>query len=137
VKQDRRRQQQRGEAEHHGARDVVVQGLVDVERDASDQREVHTHDRQADLRDERRTAADVDAADAPEVAPHAVGVQGHSDPRDDQRAVEEAPRRVAVRAELAEVELPPQRLGRREDRQQDAADEDHEGCCAEVHRRQS
>lgn len=116
----RRKNQQRRERQRHAGRCAVVQELLLVHGDESDHRHV-----EADARDEDRV--DARGAHAPQ-AIEASGVdQDAADPereRDDQcpgrdeRAVEHVPREDVERSELAEVQLPPVRVGGGQDGRQ-------------------
>jgi hypothetical protein len=132
-----RGEQQPGEAEHHARGDVVVQRLVDVERHASHEGEVHADRGEEHLRDDARATARRHAAEATQVEPHAVRVHRDDRSREHQPAVEQRARHVAERAELAEVQVPPQVVGRGRDRQQDAPAERDARRDGEAHRGES
>lgn len=111
--------------------------LVDVEGNAADEPEAHTDDAQAELRGGGRAAAHVDALNAPKVSAHAASEEGHDHTGEHEGAVEERTRGVMERAQAAEVQLPPQRVARGEDRGEDAAAQHHEGDRRELSRRRA
>ncbi len=73
------------------------------------------------------------SSEATEITPHARGVDDDERTADLERGVEECRREVVEGAELAEVELPPRRIARGEDRREDAADQHDEHEPGEVH----
>jgi hypothetical protein len=134
VQQHRRGEEERGEAQHHAGGDVVVQRLVDVEGHAADEGEVDPDRAEEELREPGGTAPRTGAAVTAQVAADAVGVDDDEESGDDQRAVEQRTRRVAERAQPAEVQVPPQRVGRRHDGGEDASAENDEHCHREMER---
>ena len=135
VQQDRRRDQQGREAQHHHARDLVVQVLVRVQGNASDEGEVHADHGEAELRHGRRSPPARASSQSAQIAPHPDGVDDDEDAADLERGVEERARDVAERPELAEVQLPPQRVGGGEDRGEDPPDEDDQDERRQLHGR--
>jgi len=136
VQQDRRGDEQRSEAEHHHPGDLVVQVFVGVEGDAADEGQVHADDGEAEPGDRGGTPTARPSAQATQVAAHAHGVDGHEHAPDLERRVEQGPRDIVEGPELAEVQLPPERVGRGDDRRQNPAHEHDQDQGGQVHRRQ-
>jgi hypothetical protein len=108
-----------GEVVHHDA---------DGDRDQPDDREVHAGGHDGDAEGSggaaaRRGGEDRDGEDT---------VRREEETGYDRRAVEDVAGQVVERAELREVQLPPQRVARGEDRQDDAGGECGHGTVAEV-----
>jgi hypothetical protein len=134
VQEQRRGQQQSGESEDHGRGDMIVHGLVHVEGHAPDQGEIHADGGEEGLRGIAGTAASDAPPQAGEVAADAAREDGDERAGHHERAVEERPRGVVEGSQAAEVQVPPQRIGRGQDRQQDAADEYDKHPQRELHR---
>jgi hypothetical protein len=134
VKQEGGREQEGRETQHHHSGDFVVQVFVGVQRNAAHERQIHADDRQEECRGGGCTATASPASEPAQVTTNPHGVDDHERSADLERRVEERGREVAERAELAEVQLPPQRVARREDGCQDAADQDDEHETGQVHR---
>ncbi|WP_240742767.1 MULTISPECIES: hypothetical protein [Microbacterium] len=137
VQEHRRREQERGEAQDHSRSDIVVDGLVDVEGNASHQRQIDADRGEEHLGGPARAPAADEGAQADEIAAYPVRVDRHEGAADHEGAVEEGAGGVVEGAQLAEVQVPPQRIGRRQHRQQDAADEHDEHPEGQLHRRQT
>lgn len=74
MQQERRGEQERRETEDHHPGDLVVQVLVGVERDASDEGEIHTDHGEEERRGRRRPAAPRASAEPAEIPSDADGV---------------------------------------------------------------
>ncbi len=134
VQQERRGQKERRETEDHHPGDLVMEVLVGVERNAPHEGEIDADHREEEGGRRRRAPTPGAAPESPQIAAHAHGENDDERAADLERGVEERGRQVAERAELAEVQLPPQRVARGQDRGQDAADQHDEHGAGEVHR---
>jgi len=133
VHHDRAHQQQGGEAEHHARSDPVVHESVGVERDATDEGEVHADRGEADAGGAGGSAADTGAPEAAQFTRGGAAEDHDGASAHDERAVEEGGRAVLERAELAEVQTPPLRVGRGGDGDADADDQDEQHQDREAH----
>lgn len=133
VEKERGGQQERRETEDHHSGDLVVQVFVGVERNAPDEGQIHADHGEEECGGGGGAAASCAPPETPQITPHAHRVDHDERPADFERGVEECRREVVEGAELAEVELPPRRVARGEDRGEDAADEHDEDEPGEVH----
>jgi hypothetical protein len=128
VQQPGRRQQHPAEAGHHAVGDDVVHGLVDGQRDAAGQRQVRAEDEEADAGRVRGAAPRDVATEARQVDVQTRREPHDREPGERQRGVEDRARGVREHAETAEVEMPPHRIGGRQDGQSDPRQDDrHDG----------
>ncbi|MDF2992398.1 MAG: hypothetical protein K0S37_2912 [Microbacterium sp.] len=136
VQQHGRGDQQRREAEDHHARDLVVQILVAVEGNAAHERQVDPDHGEAQESDRRCSPSSGPAAQAAQIATYADRIDDDEHPAELESAVEQGTRDIVECSELAEVQLPPERIGRGHDRREDATDEHDQDQRGQVHRRQ-
>jgi hypothetical protein len=133
VHQHGRRDQQGGETEHHHAGDLVVQVLVAVQGHAAHEREVDPDHGEAQESDRRGSPSTRSGSESAQFATHPHGVDDDEHAADLERVVEQGARHVVERPELAEVQVPPQRIGRGEDRRQDAAHQHDQDQSGQLH----
>ncbi|GEB45419.1 hypothetical protein MTE01_13640 [Microbacterium testaceum] len=135
MEEERRAQQQGEEPQDHRARDLVVQVFVGVQGNAAHESKIDAHDIQADESHCRGAATDGAATHTSHIPPDTEGEDDDDHSADFEGRVEECARQIAEDPQLAEVQLPPQRVARRCDRQQQSADQDDQGRPADVQRR--
>jgi hypothetical protein len=133
VKEHRGADEQRGESEHHPGGDMVVHGPVDVERNAADEREVDADRGEEQLGGHAGAAPAHERPQPAQVAAHTVGEDHDEHARDLQRAVEQLAGEVVEGAQPAEVQVPPQRIGGREDGGEDPSTQDGEHGEGQLH----
>lgn len=134
VHEPRRGQQERAEGEHHTGGDVIVHQLVAVQRDHPDQRQVHADAGEQDASGDGGAAPDQMGFQPAQFSPGGSGEHRDHAARRDESAVEDGARAVVERAEPAEVQVPPERIGRRRGRHRDPAGQDEERQYRQPHR---